>query len=243
MAERARAADRALAGAYYDRAAEFFMTATDPRRSAARARFLQAMRAIYDVAPEFVPFRSGSLPVYDLRPDRQVGVPIVMFGGFDSYVEEFFPMIAGMVDAGRRIVVFEGPGQGSALEDFGLTMIPEWEQPVAAVLDHYGLDDVAAVGISLGGGLVMRAASVEPRITHAVAFDILDDFFEVIAGQIGRGVRFRCARYSPPAPAGSSTASPTVPPPASRSRSGGCSRACTSPALPRPMTSCARQRR
>ena len=189
LAERARAADRALAGAYYDRAAEFFMTATDPRRLAARARFLQAMRAIYDVAPEFVPFRSGSLPAYDLRPDRQVGVPIVMFGGFDSYVEEFFPMIAGMVDAGRRIVVFEGPGQGSALEDFGLTMIPEWEQPVAAVLDHYGLDDVAAVGISLGGGLVMRAASVEPRITHAVAFDILDNFFEVIAGQIGRGVR------------------------------------------------------
>src|SRR5271170_4358656 len=60
LAERARAADRALAGAYYDRAAEFFMTSTDPRRPAARARFLEAMRSIYDVAPEFVPFGSGS---------------------------------------------------------------------------------------------------------------------------------------------------------------------------------------
>jgi pimeloyl-ACP methyl ester carboxylesterase len=129
------------------------------------------------------------MPAYDLRPDRQIGAPIVMFGGFDSYVEEFFPMIAGMVDAGRRIVVFEGPGQGSALEDFGLTMIPEWEQPVAAVLDRYGLDDVVAVGISLGGGLVIRAAAFEPRISQVVAFDILDDFFEVIARQIGRGVR------------------------------------------------------
>jgi pimeloyl-ACP methyl ester carboxylesterase len=187
LAERVRAADRALAGAYYDRAAEFFMTATDPRRPAARARFLQAMRTIYDVAPEFVPFRSGSLPAYDLRPDRQIGAPIVMFGGFDSYVEEFFPMIAGMVDAGRRIVVFEGPGQGSALEDFGLTMIPEWEQPVAAVLDHYDLKNVAAVGISLGGGLVIRAAAFEPRISQVVAFDILDDEFEVVARQIRRG--------------------------------------------------------
>src|SRR5271165_1929529 len=49
LAERARAADRALAGAYYDRAAEFFITSTDPRRPAARARFLEAMRNIYDV--------------------------------------------------------------------------------------------------------------------------------------------------------------------------------------------------
>ncbi|MBO0879918.1 MAG: hypothetical protein J2P17_06025 [Mycobacterium sp.] len=193
LAEQARAADRALAAAYYDRAAEFFMTATDPRGPAARTRFLQAMRTIYNVAPDLIPFRSGALPAYDLRPDHQTGAPIVMFGGFDSYIEEFLPMIVSMVDAGRRIVVFEGPGQGGALEDFGLTMIPEWEQPVAAVLDHYGLDDVAAVGISLGGGLVIRAAAFEPRISHAVAFDILDDLFEVVAGQIrgGAGVLVR----------------------------------------------------
>jgi pimeloyl-ACP methyl ester carboxylesterase len=189
LAERARVADRAVAGAYYDRAAEFFMTAADPRRPAARVRFLKAMRTAYGVTPDFIPFGSGSMLAYDLRPDRQIGAPIVMFGGFDSYVEEFLPMIAGMVDAGRRIVVFEGPGQGSALEDFGLTMISEWEQPVGAVLDHYGLDDVAAVGISLGGGLVIRAAAFEPRISQVVAFDILDDFFETIARQIGRGVR------------------------------------------------------
>jgi pimeloyl-ACP methyl ester carboxylesterase len=60
---------------------------------------------------------------------------------------------------------------------------------VAAILDHYGLDNVAAVGISLGGGLVIRAAAFEPRISHAVAFDILDDFFEAVARQIGSGVR------------------------------------------------------
>ncbi len=40
---------------------------------------------------------------------------------------------------------------------------------MAAVLDHYGLDDVTAVGISMGGALVIRAAAYEPRITRAVA--------------------------------------------------------------------------
>jgi pimeloyl-ACP methyl ester carboxylesterase len=189
LAERARGEGRAIAGAYYDRAAEFFLSAADPRRPAARRRFLQAMRTAYGVTPDLIPFGSGSLPAYDLRPERQIGPTVVMFGGFDSYVEEFLPMIAALVDAGRRIVVFEGPGQGSALEDFGLTMIPEWEQPVGAVLDHYGLDNVAAVGISLGGGLVIRAAAYEPRISHVVAFDILDDFFEAVARQLGRGVR------------------------------------------------------
>jgi pimeloyl-ACP methyl ester carboxylesterase len=189
LAERARAADRTMAGAYYDRAAEFFMTANDPRRPATRARFLNAMRTVYGVTPELIPFGSGSMLAYDLRPDHQIGSTIVMFGGFDSYVEEFLPMIASMVDVGRRVVVFDGPGQGSALEDFGLTMIPRWERPVAAVLDHYGLDDVAAVGISLGGGLVIRAAAFEQRISYAVAFDILDDFFEVIVRQIGPGIR------------------------------------------------------
>lgn len=189
LAERVRGQGRLIAGAYYDRAAEFFLSATDPRRPAARQRFLSAMRTGYGVTPDFIPFRAGCLPAYDLRPERQVGPPVVMFGGFDSYVEEFLPMLAGMVDVGRRIVVFEGPGQGSALEDCGLTMIPDWERPMAAILDHYGLDDVAAVGISLGGGLVIRAAAFEPRISRAIAFDILDDFFEAIARQIGRGVR------------------------------------------------------
>ena len=40
LGERAYAEDRALAGAYYLRSAEFFMSMDDPRRAAARQRFL-----------------------------------------------------------------------------------------------------------------------------------------------------------------------------------------------------------
>src|SRR6202789_4319970 len=98
LAERARGEGRAIAGAYYDRAAEFFLSATDPRRPAARQRFLQAMRTAYGVTPDLIPFGSGSLPAYDLRPERQIGATVVMFGGFDSYGGEFLPLIASLGD-------------------------------------------------------------------------------------------------------------------------------------------------
>ncbi len=64
--------------------------------------------------------------------------------------------------------MFEGPGQGGALEDAELKMIPEWEQPVKAVLDYFELNDVILMGISLGGGLVIRAAAFEPRVRYVI---------------------------------------------------------------------------
>ena len=187
LSDAARNAERRLAAAYYDRAAEFFMRSDDPRRSRVRDRFVHAMRRLYDVAPDHVPYDTGALPAYDLRPSQATGSTIVVFGGFDSYVEEFLPMLAAIVDAGHRVVAFDGPGQGGALEDHGLPMTAAWERPTAAVLDHFELNDVTAVGISLGGGLVIRATAFEPRISRAVSLNILDDEFDVTARQIGRG--------------------------------------------------------
>ena len=188
LAEAARTADRPMAAAYYDRAAEFFMGPDDPRKLGARTRFAQTMRTLYAVNPEELPYAGTAIPALDLHPEAETGSTIVIFGGFDSYIEEFLPLLATMVDAGHRVVAFEGPGQGSALEDHGLPMIPEWERPVSAVLDHYQLTDVTLIGESLGGGFAIRAAAFEPRITRVVSMDILDDFFEVVSGQIGRGV-------------------------------------------------------
>src|ERR1700760_1914761 len=137
LADGARADGRTLASAYYDRAAEFFMRPDDPRRPGARTRFLQTMRTLYDVTPDEVPYAGSVLPAFDFRPQAEIRSTIVIFGGFDSYIEEFLPMLAAMVDAGYRIVAFEGPGQGSALEDRGLSLEPAWERPVSPVLDHY----------------------------------------------------------------------------------------------------------
>lgn len=101
-----------------------------------------------------------------------------MFGGFDSYIEEFFPILLSFQDKGWDVVAFEGPGQGTVLEEQGIPLMREWHRPVTAVLDAFNLQDVTLVGISLGGCLAIRAAAFEPRVRGVVAFDVLSDFFE-----------------------------------------------------------------
>ncbi len=113
LAEQARATGREFAAAVYDRAAEFFMTVGDPRRPAARSRFLHTIRSTYGVAPEYIPFGSGALPAYDLRPPRQVGPTIVIFGGFDSYIEEFLPMLPRWSRAGAASSRSRGPARAA----------------------------------------------------------------------------------------------------------------------------------
>src|ERR1700682_3062784 len=110
------------------------------------------MRDLYDITPDEVPCSGSALPAIDLHPQAESGGTLVVFGGFDSYVEESLPMLATMVDAGHRVIAFEGPGQGAALEDHGLPMIAEWERPVAAVLDHYRLFDLNVLGAYPRGG-------------------------------------------------------------------------------------------
>lgn len=185
LADQARDAGNAYAAAYYDRGAGFFMSIDDPRGPEARKRFVQSLREIYAVSVDRVPYNGVTLPAYDLHPTTQRGAPIVVFGGFDSYIEEFFPLFFALVEQGRRIVAFEGPGQGGALEDEHLPMTPDWGRCVAAVLDHFALTEATAVGISLGGALLMRAAAEEPRLARVVAYDVCDDQLDSSTDRLG----------------------------------------------------------
>lgn len=175
--EQALAGGRALAGAYLIRTAEFFMTAGDPRQDIARDTFVNEVLAAYNIGPDHhhrVPYEGRQLSAYRLAPDRPGG-RIVVFGGFDSYIEEWMPILVAMCSEGLDVVAIDGPGQGAALED-GIPMTPQWHKPVAAVLDYFDLDDVTLLGFSLGGCLVMRAAAYEPRVRRVIAQDILTDF-------------------------------------------------------------------
>jgi pimeloyl-ACP methyl ester carboxylesterase len=114
---------------------------------------------------------------------------ILLFGGFDSYIEELFPTQCFLRDASFEVISFDGPGQGAALEEAHVPMTHEWEKPVKAVLDAFHLDDVTLMGYSLGGCLAIRAAAYESRVHRVIADDILTDFFEVTMRQVSAAVR------------------------------------------------------
>lgn len=157
--------------------AEFYMRSDDPRRLAARKRFRENVLEEMGVSGKdhhLVPYQGTALSAYRFKPPSPAG-RLVVFGGFDSYIEEWFPMLLAMRDAGLDVVGFDGPGQGAALEE-GVPMTPDWHLPVGAVLDYFGLADVTLLGFSLGGGLVVRAAAYEPRVRRVIAQDILTDF-------------------------------------------------------------------
>jgi len=180
LGEAALARCEVLKGAYYLRLAEFFLLFSDPRKLPTRQRFVDLLLDHFQIAPSAysrVPFGIGWLPAYRLTPLKPRGT-LVVFGGFDSYIEEWLPAALVFRDAGYETILFEGPGQGAALELAHLTMSPEWEKPVKAVLDFFHLDAVTLMGFSLGGGLVIRAAAFEPRVRRVIAYDICTNALE-----------------------------------------------------------------
>lgn len=191
LADHALAGEQHLKGAFYLRAAEFFMFPSDPLKRPTRERFLRLIKAHYGVTEadhSAIPYEGGVLSAYRFTQPEPKGT-IVVCGGFDSYVEEWFAIVFALRDAGYDVITFDGPGQGAALEDFNLPMTHEWEKPVRTVLDHYDLNDVSLLGFSLGGELVIRAAAYEPRVHRVIADDVLTDFSEVVLRQAGPAVR------------------------------------------------------
>ena len=180
LGEKALARHEVLKGAYYLRLAEFFMPTEDARKLPTRQRFVDLILDHFQIpssACSRIPYESGWLPAYRLTPAQPKGT-LVVFGGFDSYIEEWMPAALFLCNAGYDTIVFEGPGQVAALELAHLTMSPEWQKPVKAVLDFFRLDAITVMGFSLGGGLVIRAAAFEPRVRRVIAYDICTNALE-----------------------------------------------------------------
>jgi alpha-beta hydrolase superfamily lysophospholipase len=170
------------AGTYY-RMSEFFAPPHDPEGARAYARF----REIFEETTRgeayerrAVAYEGRSLPALRL-PREGAKDLLVLHGGFDSCLEDQYPMARFLQGAGFEVVLFEGPGQGAALRLEGLPMTPAWDRPVRAVLDAFAARECTLLGVSLGGALALRAAAFEPRVRRVVAFDVLDDFLDCLA--------------------------------------------------------------
>lgn len=191
IADEAYSEGRTLNAAMYYRAAEFFVLPDDPDKEILYDKFIELIYDVYknlaDLKVE-IPYENSYLPAYHLKNENRKGT-VVIHGGYDSFIEEFYTFWLYIRDSGYEVIAFEGPGQGAALKKSNLPMTHEWEKPVKAVLDFFNCKDVTLIGMSLGGYLGLRAAAYEPRISKVIAFGVIYDFFQVLLRAGGPKVR------------------------------------------------------
>lgn len=171
--------------AYY-RMSEFFMSDDNPNKlkyySLAVDLFYKHYQKYFDdgiVERLSVPYKNINLPVLHVQSKGEKSGTILLHGGNDSYMEEFFFPILYLSENGYEVFLFEGPGQGSVLRIQKMRFTYKWEEPVSAILDAFNLNDVIIIGLSLGGMLAPRAAAFEKRIKKIIAWSVFPNFMSV----------------------------------------------------------------
>ncbi|MGO9004958.1 MAG: alpha/beta hydrolase family protein [Beijerinckiaceae bacterium] len=172
----------------YFRTAQFLLPPNDPKRPTAFAKdtaaFYEGLDALAVRHEVFAaPYLDASLKaIYYPGAEGANAKPlIVFFGGYDSTLEElYFVLAAAAQQRGYSVLTFEGPGQGGALREQGLTFTHEWEKPTSAVLNeflaqHDRPTKMIMVGMSMGGYLAPRVAAFDERADGVVAFDVFFD--------------------------------------------------------------------
>jgi alpha-beta hydrolase superfamily lysophospholipase len=204
--ESSRAGHRVSASGAYLRASNYLRTAAPflygrpvsselrdltARSNAAFARGLEL--GSRPVTALEIPFEGTTLPGLLVRASDAPGPrPLLLCNnGYDSLMGEmWFQFGLAGAQRGYDVLLFDGPGQGAALTERGLFLRPDWEVVINAVVDHAvtldGVDTarIALMGWSLGGYLVPRGASGEPRLAAAVADPGLIGMNGMLAGML-----------------------------------------------------------
>jgi pimeloyl-ACP methyl ester carboxylesterase len=198
---------RALLRAHnYYRSSDFFLLPDDSRRPEAWKKnidsFYQGLDVLHvDHERITVPYENSHLDAdYYPNPAGSESKPLILVvTGYDGTRQEmYFSIVAAAHERGYNVLVFDGPGQGSALRDQGLTMTPEWEKPTGAVLNtfltsHSKPVSIVYLGESLGGYLAPRAAAFDSRIDGVVSHDVFFDGGEVTEHNTGPLIKWLMA--------------------------------------------------
>jgi 2,6-dihydroxypseudooxynicotine hydrolase len=143
--------------------------------------------ALHDLDPPgervAIPYEGHTLFGTLRKPRGAVCPPVViMCMGLDSAKEEMSTNESVFLDRGMATLAFDGPGQGEA--EYDLPIEPEYERPVAAVIDWIEQRDdlhpdrIGLWGVSLGGYYAPRAAAFEPRVRACISLTGPFDFAE-----------------------------------------------------------------
>lgn len=185
--------DRALAGGHRRSAGLHYVTAAVeyhfgkflfchdiPQMRATHERAVAAHRAAHphlDPPVERIefPYRDGYSLVGNLRrpPGVDPAPVVLLIPGLDSTKEELTGLEFWFLDRGMATFAIDGPGQGEV--EYDLPIETAYERPAAAAIDALigrtglDLDRLGALGISLGGYSVVRAAAFEKRIKAIIS--------------------------------------------------------------------------
>ncbi|KAH9908266.1 alpha/beta-hydrolase [Xylariomycetidae sp. FL2044] len=185
----------------YRRASEFMLHVSpeDPRLLPIMTQAVQNFKTALkffesSVITLDIPYERHKLPGYLYLPQPGSGtvgdkVPLIVnTNGFDSVQEElYFFTAAGTTARGYATLTFDGPGQGIVLRRDKLSIRPDWEVVIAAVLDHLfalaedhpewhlDLSKVALTGAAMGGYFALRGA-LDPRVKACISTDGFYDF-------------------------------------------------------------------
>jgi hypothetical protein len=109
--------DYDLASVYYQ-AAEFYVEPTDPNKEKMYQKYREAFYKgfnEFDYESFQIPYEDSYLPAVKLlTPEAKK--TLLVFGGYDSYMEEMLKMMKFIKGIHYNIIVFDGPGQGTALK-------------------------------------------------------------------------------------------------------------------------------
>jgi alpha-beta hydrolase superfamily lysophospholipase len=99
-------------------------------------------------------------PLDTYRNGRQM----VVIGGYDAPMEElYFFCTHHTLSRGYSVAVFDGPGQGGTLLEFGMKMSYNYDEVFASVLEvvaeHGTWRQAVVMGLSLDGLLCLKAIS------------------------------------------------------------------------------------
>jgi len=200
LAEKAEKKGQIDAQIGYLRMSEFFMFESNPLKL---ETYKKAKELFYShneqkikehgIMSSKVPYevgeKKGFLPVLYCKAKGECQGRILLHGGNDSYIEEFFDGLLYFQEKGFDVYLFEGPGQGGVLREQNIKFDYRWEKPVSAVIDYFKLEDVTIIGTSLGGYLAPRAAAYEKRITKVIGWSIFPDYFDVVMARIPKVVK------------------------------------------------------
>jgi pimeloyl-ACP methyl ester carboxylesterase len=191
-----------LRSSNYYSAAMFYLPSSDARLD----RYIELSRETFHRAAELfsprievieISFEGARLPGYFLSAGQSKMPTLLIINGGDSHNEEMVHWIGfAAVERGWNCLVFEGPGQWSALQmNPGLHLRADYEVPVKAVIDYLvgrndvDTDKIAVIGYSLSSQFAPRVAAFDDRICAAISVgglivDVNEAWFAVLPAVI-----------------------------------------------------------